>query len=544
MNTDRAGGGFKMALNIESDVLVIGSGGAGLRAAIEAELGGASVTVVSKAPAGMNNSTAVSGGGFRAPIGGLTREEYIRDTIEVGKGLNDRRLVEVMAREGERRLLELRSFGVDVKGREGGIYVEWRGGARGMGLTIPLLKYVRSRGIRVLENVIVTRLLLDGGRIVGAVGYDARGDRPMTFSSRAVILATGGAGAIYRRTDCPVRTTGDGYSLAFEAGAPLRDMEFVQFYPIALAEEGAPIYLIGGYMTEEGRILNRLGEDIPEKHGVKARPLALKSRDLLSRAVMMEILEGRGIGGAVLLDAREPIRRLGEAGFFSTGPYGFFVDVLRAGDRPLKVAPVSHFCMGGVIIDEDGATGVPGLYAAGEVVGGVHGANRHGGNALTEAIVFGARAGEAAASHAGSERPSPEIGRLASSELDRYRSIRGGGRGLTPEAVMGRLKEVMWEKAGIIRGEAGLRDALAEVERMIGMQGGLGASSGREMLEALEASMALRAAEMIIRSALERRESRGAHYRVDYPDEGQGWMKKVVIERGEGGEMKLALQPL
>jgi succinate dehydrogenase/fumarate reductase flavoprotein subunit len=133
MNIDRAGGGLKMALNIESDVLVIGSGGAGLRAAIEAELGGASVTVVSKAPAGMNNSTAVSGGGFRAPIGGLTREEYIRDTIEVGKGLNDRRLVEVMAGEGERRLLELRSFGVDVKGREGGIYVEWRGGAQGDG---------------------------------------------------------------------------------------------------------------------------------------------------------------------------------------------------------------------------------------------------------------------------------------------------------------------------------------------------------------------------------------------------------------------------
>lgn len=533
-----------MTLDVESDVLVIGSGGAGLRAAIEAEAQGASVAVASKAPAGLNNSTAVSGGGFRAPMGGLTIDEYIRDTLEVGKGLNDRSLVEVMAREGEERLLELRRFGVRVRVREGGVYVEGRDGAQGAGLTIPLLDYARSRGVRFLENVIVTRLLIDDDRIVGAVGYEARGDRPIIFSSGAVVLATGGAGALYKRTDCPIRTTGDGYSLAFDAGALLRDMEFVQFYPIALAEEGAPPYLIGGYLTEEGRIINSLGEDIPMKHGVKARPLALKSRDLLSRAVMIEILEGRGVEGAVLLDAREAIRRLGEEGWFSTGSYRFFVEALRADERPLRVAPVSHFCMGGVIIDEEGSTGVKGLYAAGEAVGGVHGANRHGGNALTEAIVFGARAGAAAAFHSRSV-PRIAVKHLAYPEVERYKAIRGGvGEGREPVAVMRRLRDVMWERAGIVRVERGLREALAEVEGLRGMENGLRARSGRGMIEALEASMALRAAEMIIRSALERRESRGAHYRVDYPEEDANWLRMVVLSRGRDGSMSLSTRPV
>ncbi len=527
-----------MILDVESDVLVIGSGGAGLRAAIEAEAQGASVVVASKAPAGMNNSTAVSGGGFRAPMGGLTVEEYIRDTIEVGKGINDRRLVEVMAKEGEERLLELRRFGVEVREREGGIYVEGRGGAQGLGLTIPLKEYAGSKGIRFLDGVIITRLLEDEGGVVGAVGYDIQGDRPVVFSSGAVILATGGAGALYKRTDCPVRTTGDGYTLAFEAGATLRDMEFVQFYPIALAEEGAPPYLIGGYMTEEGHIINSLGEEIPKKHGVKARPLVLKSRDLLSRAVMIEILEGRGVEGAVLLDAREAIGRRGEEGWFSTGPYRFFAETLRAEERPLKVAPVSHFCMGGVMIDEDGSTGIPGLYAAGEVVGGVHGANRHGGNALTEAIVFGARAGAAAASNARSVSLM-DVKPLASREIARYEAIKEG-EGVDPEALMRRLREVMWEKAGIVRGEEGLREALAEVERMMGEKHKLKAPPGMRMLEALEASMALKAAEMIIRSALERRESRGAHYRVDYPEEDSSWLRMVIIRRGQEGAMAIS----
>jgi len=291
-----------------------------------------------------------------------------------------------------------------------------------------LVDYARSRGITFFENVIVTRILEGDKGVAGAIGYDAHDDRPLVFHAKAVILATGGAGALYRRTDCPLRTTGDGYSLAFRTGVRLRDMEFVQFFPLALAEPGLPPHLLKGPMTEEGRIINSLGEDIPLKHGVTARPLVLKSRDLLSRAIMIEVMEGRGVDGAALLDATEVLRRHGEEIFASTGSYKFFRDAVRAAEKPFRVAPISHFCMGGVIVDENGETGVPGLFAAGEVVGGVHGANRHGGNALTDIIVFGARAGAAAAEYSKSfSIISVETDVLA--ELNRYEKVRSGDLG-------------------------------------------------------------------------------------------------------------------
>ncbi|MFQ6053303.1 MAG: FAD-binding protein [Candidatus Bathyarchaeia archaeon] len=534
-----------MVFNMEADVLVLGTGGAGLRAAIEAEARGASVVVVSKAPAGMNNATVVAGGGFRAAVEGLTPEEHFKDTITVGKGINDRRLVEVLAYEGGMRVMELRRFGVEMRIRRGGVSVGDIPTLMGLGLTKPLVDYARSRGVRFLENVIVTRLVTDGGAVAGAVGYDVYHDQPVVVSAKATVLATGGAAALYERSDCPLRTTGDGYSLAYEAGARLRDMEFVQFFPLALAEPGAPPFLVGGPVSEEGRIINSLGEEIPEKHGITARPLVLKSRDLLSRTIMIEVLEGRGVDGAVLLDAREVLRRRGEEGLFTTGRYAFFLDRLKATERPLRVAPICHFCMGGVVIDEHGDTGVPGLFAAGEVVGGVHGANRHGGNALTEITVFGARAGAAAAEYAkGLSRVSIES--AAAPELEGYEAIRGREPGTgNPGALMRRLRETMWLKAGVVRDEAGLKEALAEIAELKGLLPALYASSGRMMLEALEAPMALETAELICRAALERTESRGAHYRVDHPEEDDGrWLRTVVISRGVDGDVELAAEPI
>ena len=535
-----------MVLKIESDVLVLGTGGAGLRAAIEAEARGASVVAVSKALAGMNNATVVSGGGFRAAVGGLTPEEHLRDTVEVGKKINDRRLVEVLAREGGDRVLELKRFGVEMRVSQGGVSVGDIPSLKGLGLTKPLVNYALSQGVRFVENVIATRLLRDGEAVVGAVGYDAYNDRPVIFSAKAVILATGGAGALYQRTDCPLRTTGDGYSLAYEMGARLRDMEFVQFFPLALAEPELPPYLVGGSISEEGRIVNILGEDIPSKHGVTARPLVSKSRDLLSRAIMIEVLEGRGVDGGVLLDATEVFRRRGEEGLFSTAPYSFFRDRLNAADKPFRVAPVCHFSMGGVVIDEHGDTSVPGLYAAGEVVGGVHGGNRHGGNALTDIIVFGARAGAAAAgcakimSHASLES-------MATPELERYAALRNreADEASDPRAVMSKLRQMMWLKAGVVREGVKLKEALSELAKMKKALPQLQASSGRMMLEALEVPMALEVAEMICRAALERTESRGAHYRTDCPElDDECWLRTVVISRGSGGEMRLSTEPV
>jgi len=529
----------------ETDVLVIGTGAAGLRASIEAKSRGLRVLTVSKSPAGMNNATAVSGGGFRASIGGLTPEEHFRDTLEVGKWLNDPNLVRILSNEGGERVSELKGFGVDVRISFGGAHVGEPFHASGYGITKPMVDYARKIGVELHESVITTKILKEEDKVIGAVGYDVRSDEPAVFAAESIILATGGAGALYKRTDCPLRTVGDGYSLAYHAGAKLRDMEFVQFFPLALAEAGSPPHLLGGALTEESRIINRLGEDIVEKHNVSLRPLVLKSRDLLSRAIMMEILEGRGVDGAVLVDARDFFRKGSSEGWFSSGSYEFIREKLKGGEKPLRVAPISHFCMGGIIIDGYGRTGVTGLFAAGEAVGGLHGANRHGGNALTEAIVFGARAGEAAAEFAGS-KISSKIESEAQPELERYRTIRHGGSAgaINPRSILNKLRDLMWTNAGIIRDEKGLSEALDEIIRLRGLLPMLRASSNSSMLEALEAPMALDAAEMIVRAALMRTESRGAHYRRDYPEEDDlSWRASVNLSLGENRKMLLEKAP-
>lgn len=527
-----------MARSVDSDVLVIGTGGAGLRAAIEAKERGVGVAIVSKSPAGMNNATVVAGGGFRAAIEGLTPEEHYRDTMEVGKRLNDPKLAKIFAEEGGERVLELRRFGVEMRVHHGGISVGTIPTLRGLGITKPMVKHCRSMGVEVVENVVVTKLLKKEEAVVGAVGYDVHVGEPVVFSSKTVVLATGGAGALYKRTDCPLRVTGDGYSLGYHAGARLRDMEFVQFFPIALAEPGEPPFLVGGAITEEGRILNTLGEDIPKKYGLTARPLVLKSRDLLSRAVMMEIAQGSGVSGAVLVDAREVFRRRSVEYLASTGPVKYLLEKLKAAEKPFRVAPICHFCMGGLVIDENGYTGVPGLYAAGEVVGGVHGANRHGGNALTDITVFGARAGASAAKRSKKVK-AKRVEELAEAEIRRYEALVARDNGYNPYIVMERLREAMWAKAGIIRDSASLAEAFEEIFDLRGMAERVMASRGRDMLVALETSMALDAAEMIVRAAMERRESRGAHYRSDYPLEDPKWLKPVIISEADGGAMRL-----
>jgi len=522
-----------MVTRLESDVLVIGTGGAGLRAAIAADEAGADVLIVCKSPAGYNNATVVAGGGFRAAMEGLSPEEHIEDTLRVGNRLNDRRLLEVFAREGGERVLELQRFGVEMRIRYGGISVGDTPGLMGLGMTKPMVEHLRGRGVRILENAVVTKLLLREGATVGAAGYDVKNDEPLIFSFKAVVLATGGAGALYERTDCPLRVTGDGYSLAFHAGVELRDMEFVQFFPMALAEPGFPPYLIGGPFSEEGRIVNRLGEEIPVKHGVVERPLVLKSRGPLSIAIFREIQAGNGVDGAVLLDAREPVKKYANEDWFKTQRYAQRMAKLGAAERPLRVAPIAHFCMGGVVADVDGVTRVPGLYAAGEVVGGVHGANRHGGNALTAITVFGARAGDAAAEYS-KEKALEPIDDLAQAEFECYeRMVSDAGE--PPFEILGALKALMWTKVGPVRSREALFEALDVIEGLRERARRQSVAHGREMLAALEVPMALDAAELIVNAAIAREESRGAHFREDHPSEDEAWLRTVIVEKEEDG---------
>jgi fumarate reductase (CoM/CoB) subunit A len=531
-----------MALRFTSDVLIIGTGGAGLRAAVEAHEKGAHVLLVSKAPAGYNNCTIVAGSGYLAAVGGMTPEEHRERTLGVGKGVNDPKLVNVLTEEGGGRVLELKKYGLVVNVRRGGIRVGDEDTRLGQGITLPMVDYLRKLGVGFVENTIVTRLLKMGGRIVGAVGYHGDEKQPVVFQCKAVILATGGAGALYKRTDCPLRTTGDGYSLAYHAGARLRDMEFVQFFPLALAEPGAPSLLVDGPVIEEGKIMNVLGEDIPEKYGVTERPYIARSRDLLSRAMMLEIVKGGGVEGAVLVDGREVIRRSKPGDSFGMGSYEFFVKRLQAHERPFRVAPLTHFTMGGVVANTWGETDVEGLFAAGEVMGGVHGANRHGGNALTDVTVFGARTAARAAEYAETVSHE-EVEELAEAEIRSYEGFTRRETGHTPRSIMGMLRETMWEKAGVVRNSEMLVEAFENIQELRDSTRRLMALPGRQMISALEIPMALDAAEMIVRAAMMRRESRGAHYRLDHPEENPEWVKTVVISK-KGSAMQLTTAPI
>jgi succinate dehydrogenase/fumarate reductase flavoprotein subunit len=521
-----------MASEYSSDILIIGTGGAGLRAAVEAHERGLHVILVSKAPAGYNNCTIVAGSGYLAAVGGMSVEEHRDRTLSTGKGINDPQLVDILVKEGGKRVLELEKYGLLINIRRGGINVGGRETKLGQGITLPMVDYLKKRKVDFVENTIITKLLRDKDRLVGAVGYNSNNKEPLVFQTKAIILATGGAGALYKRTDCPLKTTGDGYTLAFQAGARLRDMEFVQFFPLALAEPGFPSLLVDGPIVEEGKIINVLGEDIPEKHCVRDRPFIAKSRDLLSRAMMKEIIRGDGVDDAVLIDGRDVISRSNPGDFFGMGSYEFFIDELNADERPFRVAPICHHTMGGVVINSRCETGVKGLYAAGEVVGGIHGANRHGGNALTDVTVFGARAGIYASEYVESV-VSESVEKLAEKEIERYMRLQERETGYTPETIMNLLRENMWENAGIVRDSFKLVDAYERIQEIRTTTRKILARPGRQMMAALEVPMALDAAEIIVRAAMARKESRGAHYRSDHPEEGSEWLKTIVITKEE-----------
>jgi fumarate reductase (CoM/CoB) subunit A len=529
-----------MVSKVQSDILIVGTGGAGLRAAIEAHESGTKVVLVSKAPAGYNNCTIVAGSGYLAAVGGMSIDEHRERTLNTGKGINDPELVEVLVNEGGERVLELERFGCIVNVRHGGIRVGGPNTRLGQGITLPLVEYLRRLGVEFVENVIITKLIKKGDVVVGAVGYSSREEQPVLFQAKAVILASGGAGGLFRRTDCPLRTTGDGYSLAMDAGAKLRDMEFCQFFPLALAELGAPPLLVDGKVVWDGKILNAMGEDIPKKHKVTERPYIAKSRDLLSRAMMREVHDGLGVDGAVLLDAREVVKMGDPSDRYGMADNKYYVEKLRAHERPIRIAPLSHFTMGGIVSNPYCETGVSGLFAAGEVMGGVHGGNRHGGNALTDVTVFGVKAAQRAVEYITS-RDFVEVEELAESELVYYEKLTSREVGFTPATLMDLVRDNMWNNVGVIRDSYMLVEAFQRLNEIRESTRSILAKPGKQLLNALELIMALDVCEYIIRAAMERRESRGAHFRLDHPKEDTSWRKTIILsKKNEAIQVKYA----
>jgi fumarate reductase (CoM/CoB) subunit A len=535
---------------VHTDVLIIGGGGAGLKAAIEARERGARTTIVSLSRVGYGSNTAISGAGFAVASStgrrGDSPESHLRDTVAGGYYVNDPSLVEIMVRDAERQRDALERFGADYATGRSSPWIKLSfnpGHSRdrlvycrtplGTDLTLPLRRYAMLNGVEFVEGLLVTRLLKHRESVVGAVCLDAHGGIT-AIAAPATVLSTGGAGQAYSRTDNTAGSTGDGYALAYEAGAILQDMEFVQFYPVSLGM-GSPAVFYECLLRETGgRLVNSVGEDIVSKYGLDDRMLL--TRDRLSQAIASEIESGLAPEGKAVLDLSEVPPEKIEA----LRPV--LPKAARRGERCLPVAPTAHFIMGGVRIDERTRTSVPGLYAAGEVTAGIHGANRLSGNALTELWVFGTIAGREAAADAeeANRKRFPE--EAVAAEAQRLAALREQG---TPvEELRRRLKEIMWEEAGVVRNGKGLEGTIDTLSELQEPARRISVAGPRDLREALKLTNTLKVSEMICRAALYRCESRGAHYRSDQPEQDdERWLRNVLIA-ADGERMLLTTEPV
>jgi fumarate reductase (CoM/CoB) subunit A len=507
-------------VTVESHVLVIGSGGAGVRAAIEAAKYGDTV-LVSKSLAGKGGCTPMAEGGYNAALGeGDSCVLHKEDTIRGGAYLNDPELVDILVNEAPERFLELVRWGAVFDKTESGRFAQRSfGGARiprtcyagdrtGHEIMMTLLEGLRASNVTVHQEASVIDLLKREGRVVGAVALDRDGEL-MAFQADSTVLATGGAAKIYDISTNSATGTGDGFAMGYRAGAELIDMEMVQFHPTGAVY---PYDARGRLVTEAvrgegGILLNSKGERFMQRYDPER--MELSTRDVVARSIAREIAEGRGTPHyGVFLDVTHlPPDQIEEKLPLMLEQFlAFGIDIRK---ERMEVAPSAHHFMGGLRITPRCETTVPGLYACGETAGGVHGANRLGGNSLAETQVFGKRAGEAAG-----KAPTREI-RIDVRQLEGYRrrmdEFRSGG--VNPVTVVRKLQEVMWNGAGIARNVQDLERILVDVEKLAKKK--LLAQTPINRAECFTVQNMCLVASLVVRSALLRGESRGAHMRTD-----------------------------
>ncbi|OPX85287.1 MAG: L-aspartate oxidase [Pelotomaculum sp. PtaB.Bin104] len=539
---------------INTDVLVIGGGGAGLCAAISSKKEGSEVLLISKSRPGRANNTAISSGSFSASTGLWdecdTPEQHLSDTLVAGRWINRPEMVRTMTSGAKEQVKNLLSYGVPLQKKNNDklriVSLPGHSVARnvvteksfGTDFTLPLFSFVKNLGVNFLAGLFVVCLCRsEQGDIAGALVIDPARQGLILIQSKATILATGGAGQIYSQTNNAPGTTGDGYALAFRLGVPLIDMEFVQYYPTFMLEPSlAKTMVIYEILVYRGgaRLLNSLGENITLRYGLKD-PSDM-TRDALTLAIAKEIKEGRGVNGGVWMDLStipgDKIERFQK-----------FIPRGLKGRSRFLVAPVAHFFMGGLLVNEQGETGIEGLYSAGEVNGGVHGANRLGGNALTEAWVYGDITGRLAAQYTRSKKGISSIENLRAIIKD-LKSYTEGKEQLSVEAVRRELRHLMWEKAGVIRTGEGLSGLVSDIEKLKEKLSETKTGDFKKLINKLETGNMLLVGEAVARSALLRKESRGAHYREDFADEGgQRWVKNTYIKGSDGYKMVASINP-
>ncbi|MDP6709015.1 MAG: FAD-binding protein [Alphaproteobacteria bacterium] len=523
---------------LQADVWVVGSGAAGLTAAIAARLEGADVAVVGKSGPGKATSTTMAVGAFSGAWSGLSQADYRARTLQAGRGINETELVDILVAEGAARFQDLIDWGLHSKSSPGA-FMALPGAENDKGENEPMPVWGReivrcqvakaqAVGVRFVNNLVVRRIEA-GEAGVRLTAYGARRGDWVTLEGGAAILAAGGGGALFQHHDNPQRIGGDAYTLAYEAGAVLQDVEFVQFYPVCISEPDKPPFLIEPDGVDLGRIVNGAGEDILDKYEITVRPAAQHARDQLSQAIFQEI---ENEGGEVYIDLTGVSKEDWCVNPISATKWAFFGQRYNAWGQPLRIAPVAHFAGGGAQIDAHGATTVPGLFAAGEATGGAHGANRMGGNALTECVVFGHRAGLAAADWAARRKQGAGL----DPETSTTAPVGTGEPRASADRLKRELQRSMWRYGGIHRDREGLETGLREVREIAAEAAKTrGLNEPRILQKHLELQLSAAAAELILDAATRRHESRGGHYRADYPEADDDWLGHLKVARGDGG---------
>ena len=532
---------------ISHDVLVIGAGLAGLRAALEAQWQGADVAIITKVHPVRSHSNAAQGGVNAALEAGDSWESHAYDTVKGSDYLGDQDAIEICVREAPQDIVELENMGVifnrDETGRLGTRNFGGASFARtyfvaditGQAMLHVMYEQLMKEQVRVYEEWFLTDLVMEDGACVGVVAMEIRSGRLELFRAKAVILCTGGLGRVFEPSTNALICTGDGMALAYRAGAPLMDMEMVQYHPTTLKSNG--VLITEGARGEGAYLLNANGDRFMtyERYGA-TNAMELASRDVVSRAEQTEIDEGRGIDGCVLLDCRHLGAELIRTKLYQIWELAHDIANVDLAKEPVPIRPGMHYQMGGIKTDVIGATSVPGLYAAGETACiSLHGGNRLGANSLLETIVFGRRSGAAAAEYATArDFAALSEAKLRDEDARIQQIMDRPANGERTAALRLEMGQAMDQHVGVFRDEAGLQEVvgilqnLKERYRKLPVEN-LGKVFNLDLVFHLELDFMLDLAEVIAVSALDRRESRGAHSRTDYPERNdEEWLKHTL----------------
>lgn len=526
---------------LSTDVLVIGSGLAGLLACLEAEKAGLQVLITGKFSIGSGTNTNLSNGAFSVANAFFSREDHLKETLLSGKGLNHPGMVKTLIEQGPGAMETLRRYGVPLVENQMGYFVGRQKGSSmlpGVLLTHPLKERLKNSSVGLLPGLTIFDLIIEDGEVKGAFGFLHDG-KPYLIQARAIVLAAGGAGGIYQRSDNQRTILGDGYGLAFRAGLTLLDLEFVQFYPFVMAEPRLHTFILYPPYPKETRLLDEKGENLLERLnlGDDLNRAIITRRDTLS-FTLFEISRN----GDIYFDLTQvPEEKWNHypLNFLRRSKFPFR-------DRPFLVLPAVHFCMGGIEVDGHGRTAIDGLFSAGEVVWGVHGANRLGGNALTECAVFGILAGLSASAYAREKKPdlfSDVFKRKWERKAERYLR-KGRGDFDPPVTLLKDLKRLAWKYGGPVREESALKEGLehlAQIERRVEK---IYPSNLRDLFKKRELENGILTLKAILRGSLLRKESRGSFFRQDFQEQNdQEWLMNTCY-RLEDGELRITHRPL